>query len=96
MEIDGRAGSRIEIGPDPDIDLARCRNAPDGPFQIWFQEAGGYLAVFPASDGSYGRAIVWSVDVGGDRLIFTSGSNRDTDPDDLDAIRAMVASMSID
>lgn len=96
VEIDGRPASRIEIGPDPGIDLARCRNGADGPFQIWFQESGGYLTVFPAPDGSYGRAIIWSVDVDGDRLIVTSRSDRASDPDDLAEIRDMVASMTID
>jgi hypothetical protein len=95
-EIGGRPAFRIEVAVDPAIDPTTCRVGPDGPIQIWNQAQSGYLALFPASDGTYGEAVVWSVDVDGERLIFTAVTNADTDPADFAAIEAMIDSMTFE
>ncbi len=96
VEIDGLPASRIDVTKDPAIDPATCRYAPDGPIQIWFQDQSGYLALWTGSDGAYGNAVIWSVDVGDDRVIFTTGSHVDTPPADVAAVEAIVASMDFE
>lgn len=96
VEIDGLPASRIDITVDPATDPATCRLAPDGPIQVWFQDQSGYLALWTGSDGAYGKAVVWSVDVGDDRVIFTTGWHADTPPEDIAAVDQIVASMAFE
>lgn len=96
VEIGGLPASRIDVTIDPAIDPTTCRHAPDGPIQVWFQDQSGYLALWTGSDGAYGNAVIWSVDVGDDRVIFTTGSHADTPPADVAAVDAIVTSMTFE
>lgn len=97
MRIGGLPATRVDLVVSPGTDRATCRLGLDGPIQVWNQEASGYLAMFPTlPDGSDAAAIVWSVDVGDDRLIFTSVSNANSDPLATAEIEAMVGSMTFE
>ncbi len=96
VSIGGQPGFRIELVPEPGLDMATCRMGADGPLQIWKQDGAGYLAMFPAPDGTYGRAVVWALDVDGDRLVFSTTSNGASSPRAIAEIEAMVASMAFE
>ena len=97
IRIGGLPATRVDLVVSPGLDLATCRMGLDGPVQIWNQATSGYLAMFPTRpDGRDVRATVWSVDVGGDRLIFTTVSNADSDPLATAEIETMVGSMAFE
>lgn len=96
LEIGGLPATRIDMTVEAGLDPATCRNAPDGPIQVWFQEQAGFLALFPASDDRYGHVSIWSVDVDGERAIFTSGWNGDSEPSDIAEIEEMVRSIAFE
>ena len=95
LEIGGYPASRVDAVLEPEVDPATCRHGPDGPIQIWQQEPGGYLAIGPASDRAL-TFVIWSVDVDGERLIFTSGTKSTTDLDAFAEVEAMIASMAFE
>lgn len=95
LEIGGYPASRVDAVLEPDVDPTTCRHGPDGPIQIWQQDPAGYLAIGPAADPAL-TVVVWSVDVDGERLIFTSGSTSTTDRDAFAAVEAMIASVDFE
>ncbi|HET9852547.1 MAG TPA: hypothetical protein VFP56_08595 [Candidatus Limnocylindrales bacterium] len=86
--LSGQPVQRVVVTASPGLDLASC---DIGGLQIWANTAEtGFLALRP----NY-SAVVWIIDVGGERLIFTSVRGPEADPDDIGLADGLVASMKV-